>query len=141
MKEESFVCVVLMLTVSPVTTVISLDLILGITPTIEGVLWMAVFGLFTIPLWITYIPALVITPFAMKKLAGRNYFYDAPMWKFISISVVVGSLLGAIVLSPMMDSTNFLNWSLSGCISGSITLTLIAIVYRLGNKRHRTIIR
>jgi len=135
MKIESFICVVLMLTVSPITTVISLDLILGNTPTIQTVLIMAGFGLITFPLWITYIPALVLTPFAMKKLAGRNYFYNAPAWIFVSLSFVAGALLGAIVLSPMMDGTNFLSWTIAGAISGSITFTLIAAVYRSGKKR------
>ena len=136
---KSLICIILMLTVSPIVTVIGLISFepnnFGDRLTIQNILVMAGFGLITVPLWITYIPALVLAPFAMKKLARKQYFHDLPIWKFISISFIVGAVVGIIILLPLMASKNFLTWARAGAISGAITFTLIAVVYRLGNNR------
>jgi hypothetical protein len=99
-----------------------------------SIVGMTVFGLFTVPLWPTYIPALVITPFAMHWIAGSQYFKNLPLELILGISFFVGVIAGIGVISILvpwhLSLDLILNWVVAGAVSGGVTLTIISLVYR-----------
>ena len=98
---------------------------------------MALFGLITIPLWPTYIPALIVTPLAMSFVARRQYFRTVPLPVLIGISLVIGAIVGPLVLIRMVlmslnEPRLAMSWAIAGAVAGSLTLGLIVMVYRRG---------
>ena len=129
-----------MLVVAPIAAVTTLVLYQpdrwGGTPTVSTILVMAFFGLITVPLWLTYIPALVATPFIMRRLASRPAFASVPLPTFIFVSALAGALGGVCILSPAIlmatsDSRDLvLNWLCAGAVAGAISFPIITALYR-----------
>lgn len=99
-----------------------------------AILVMAAFGLFTVPLWPTYIPAVAATPFLMRRVAQSRAFRTWPLLVVLSISFAVGVVSGIAVLSilvPWGESADLvLNWLVAGGVSGGFTLTAISCIFR-----------
>ncbi|MBI1176145.1 hypothetical protein GC207_01760 [bacterium] len=95
---------------------------------------MAIFGVLTIPLWPTYIPAIVLTPIAMNKIATIPAFRRSPLVMVGSVSILVGGICGVLVISiivPWRESTDVvLNWLLAGAAAGAVALPMISLIYR-----------
>ena len=97
---------------------------------------MAFFGLITVPLWPTYIPAIILTPWVMGRLAPRQTFRVLPMPILILASLVIGAIGGVCVMFPVIlmslhEAANpALQWQTAGAVSGAVTLTVISLVYR-----------
>lgn len=137
---KTTLCLVLLFTVLPILAaagLISFDPnIWGGSFTLRNILGLAFFGIATVPLWLTYIPTLIVTPWVMGKLSNYHLFYSIPLWKFILISFFSGMVCGIFILSPcifMASSSSIklvLNWAFAGAVSGSMTFTIIAFIYR-----------
>ncbi len=136
---KHFFCIVIMLTIMPVTAAIGLVVFdpknWGGPPTIQNILMMALFGLISVPLWITYIPSLLATPSIMNDISANILFHSIPVWKFIALSLTIGAIVGILILSPSIYMSReslklMLNWAWAGAFSGSITFTIISLIYR-----------
>jgi hypothetical protein len=138
MNKKTFMCIFLMLTVAPFTATFAL---VHFDPrnwgtSIETILEMSIFGLLTIPFWLTYLPALIITPIYMQKLATKTNFHTSSIGEFTVKAIMRGAIGGVIVLAPawIMTLTEpiklTLNWLLAGVVSGVITSTAISFTYR-----------
>ncbi|MDH3349871.1 MAG: hypothetical protein OEM02_17420 [Desulfobulbaceae bacterium] len=138
---KTILCVIIMLTITPIAAVTGL---ISYDPSrwggemkIENILVMAVFGLITVQVWLTYIPALIFTPIIMKRLSGKEVFHTIPRWKFYLNSILYGAGAGIFILLPCvllsvghsLDIT--LNWLWAGCVAGGITFPIISTLYRL----------
>jgi hypothetical protein len=99
-----------------------------------AILTMALFGLITVPLWPTYIPAVVATPFMMSRIVRSRHFRDAPLLAILGLSLVSGAIAGIGVISiivPWQESLDLvLNWVAAGAVSGGVTLPVIALIFR-----------
>ena len=139
MSKES-ISVVLMLTVAPL---IACSTLVSIEPSRWGldsvnpwaIASMAFFGLFTLVIWPTYIPALVLTPVIMRKVASKESFRKLPVLFVIFTAALVGALLGSVILAPMIlmsshDPKLLLAWISAGSAAGGVTLPLITLLYR-----------
>jgi len=96
---------------------------------------MVLFGLFTTPLWPTYIPSLIITPILMNVIARSKKFRTMPLSLLVGISFVIGAMVGPLVLIRMvlisLDEPKFATrWAVAGALAGAITLIVIVLVYR-----------
>lgn len=104
-----------------------------------AILAMAFFGLFTTPLWPTFLPALVLTPLAMHKVSQTRSFKQIPFPLLLGMGVIVGALAGMGVLLPIVckegadPSGNPVNWARAGAVSGAVSLVVIFILHRIGN--------
>jgi hypothetical protein len=138
MNKKAFICIFLMLTVAPFTVTFA---VVKFDPrnwgtSIETILEMAIFWLFIVPLWLTYIPALIITPIYMQKLATKKNFHTCSIAEFTAKAIMRGAIGGVIVLAPVWFMTLTepikltLNWLLAGVVSGVITGTAISFTYR-----------
>jgi hypothetical protein len=104
---------------------------------------MAFFGLFTVPLWPTYIPALIITPLLMNWISAHRGFGRLPLPVLLGLSLPVGAVAGVCVTMPLFlvalhDSSDYhqaLPWAGAGAVAGAITLTLICLLYRYEGRR------
>ncbi len=133
-----------MLTIAPLVAVITLSILspaeFGGGPSIQNVLGMYFFAIITVPMWITYIPSIILSPIMMRKIDKRKSFHELAIIKLILISVPVGALCGMLIFLPILlavlaDSSPLMStWVLAGAISGSISLTLIVLMYRMGNR-------
>lgn len=140
---KTTLCLLLLLTILPVlaaTALIAFDpKMWGGSFTLKNILGLAFFGLVTVPLWVTYIPTLFIVPWIMGKFCNYHLFYSLPIWKLIVISSISGMILGILILSPCIfmafsSSTKLvLNWIFAGVVSGSVTFSIIALMYRATN--------
>jgi hypothetical protein len=129
-----------MLTITPIAAVYGLVSFdpsnWGGEPTLIGIIGMAMFGLITVQVWITYIPSLILTPIIMRKLSDKEIFYTMPIWKFFGISILVGIVAGIFILLPCIllsvhESLKLiLNWTWAGVVAGSVTFPIIASIYR-----------
>jgi hypothetical protein len=139
---KAAVSVILMLSLAPVLAV---SVLVFSNPDRWGesqhpvaILVMSFFGLFTTPLWPTYIPALILTPIVMHKLSQTAIFQRIPLSLLLGLALAVGAVAGAAVLVPMVlmewaDSRGYsTSWAKAGAVSGAITLTTIAILYYIG---------
>jgi hypothetical protein len=99
-----------------------------------AILGMAFFGLITTPLWPTYIPALALTPMAMRRIAAWRAFRTLPLALIVSVSLVIGAVAGFAVISiivPWNDSPDLIgNWVSAGVVSGAVTLAIISLIHR-----------
>ena len=128
-----------MLTVAPITTAATL---VCYAPQQWGgsfnplnIIVMAVFGLFTVPLWVTYIPAVAVTPLLMSRVSSRESFLRAPLWLVLLISLLLGAPLGLCVISPVIllsiqDPAAVIGWALAGVVSGAATLAVVSCIHR-----------
>lgn len=97
------------------------------------------FAIITVPLWVTYIPFIVLIPIIMQIIAKREAFHELQIIKFVMLSSTIGSICGVLVLSPVLflvaaDSDPLiLSWVLAGAASGAITSTVITLTYRVSN--------
>ena len=95
---------------------------------------MSVFAVATVPLWPTYFPAIVATPFIMRRVASLHYFRSWPLWIILGLAFILGTIAGVAVISiivPWGDSLDLiLNWIAAGAVSGGVTLVLISSIYR-----------
>jgi len=138
---------VLMLTLAPISAVTAL---VGYNPDrwdgrgnplllIPKILAMAFFGLFTTPLWPTFIPAVLLTPLLMQIAAQQPIFRQMPMAWLLAISLCIGAVAGIVVLSPVFkgsvaDSRDLtMNWICAGAVSGAVTLSAITLMHRFMN--------
>lgn len=104
---------------------------------------IAFFGVLSVPLWPTYIPALIITPLLMKRVSAHRTFVHLPLAVLVMLSILVGALAGSCVFTPVvllasMDATGsglVLNWLATGAVSGAVTLTLISLIHRFVDHR------
>jgi hypothetical protein len=136
-----------MLTVAPL---VACSTIVCLNPSLLGesinplrialtVVGMAFFGLITVPLWLTYLPALIITPRLMRAAAQTKWFRTARLPVLIVLSLVAGAVAGALVLVPVIlislnDPKRAMIWAIAGAMAGSVTLILIVLVYRRGEE-------
>jgi hypothetical protein len=134
-------CILLLLTIAPV--IVSFTLVC-LDPARWGgdfnpitIINMGLFGLFTIPLWPTYIPALIFTPIVMNQIVKSKYFRTARLTILLGVTFFIGALAGAFVMLPLIILSHNIvqvavNWAIAGAVSGSITLCAIILVYRRG---------
>ena len=131
-----------MITIAPLLAILILLFLnpaeFGGSPNWQGVFIMYSFALITIPLWITYIPSIILTPIIMHKISKHEVFYSISIIGLISLSLLSGAILGVLIMSPILwvvhsdPDSLFFTWVLSGAVSGSITLTVIVLIYRIG---------
>lgn len=99
-----------------------------------AIITMALFGLITTPLWPTYIPAIILTPLLMRRIAPHRLFVNLPIPVLVLMSLLIGALGGICVMFPVIRMslhTEFvLQWKMAGACSGAITLTLICLIHR-----------
>jgi uncharacterized BrkB/YihY/UPF0761 family membrane protein len=97
---------------------------------------MSLFGLLTVPLWPTYIPAIVLTPIVMKRIEAHRTFSTLPVALLVAIALPVGAVagvgvLGYAILSALKDSAELAaNWTTAGAVSGAVTSCVICVIYR-----------
>lgn len=97
---------------------------------------MAFFGLFTVVVWPTYIPAIILAPLLMRRIASYRAFTALPLPLLVGLALLLGSVAGVCVLAPVVflslsDSRALvLNWVGAGAVSGALTLTVIFLIYR-----------
>lgn len=102
-----------------------------------AVLVMSVFGVFTVPLWPTYIPAIVATPLAMQWLSKSRAFARAPMPLLLLLAVPLGAAAGFGIMTPLLSSIEtddtdvWANWAAAGLVSGAVTFSLIVIAHKV----------
>jgi hypothetical protein len=104
---------------------------------------MALFGLLSVPLWPTYIPAIIITPLLMSWISTHRAFGRLSLPIFLGFSLLVGAVAGVCVMIPLIlmalndssDSHQALAWMGAGAVSGAVTLTLICLLYRYEEHR------
>lgn len=99
-----------------------------------AIITMALFGLITIPLWPTYIPAIILTPLLMRKIAPHRLFINLSIPVLVLTSLLLGALGGLCIMFPVIRMslhTEFaLQWKMAGACSGAITLTVICLIHR-----------
>ena len=136
---RSFFTVLIVLTVAPITAVTALVCCApqrwGGSLNPINIVAMAAFGLFTVPLWPTYVPAVALIPWLMKKVSSRDWFMRTPTWLVLVISSVAGVPLGLAVVSPLLlmsvgDNASVVNWAFAGGVSGGATLAAVALIHR-----------
>ena len=138
--SQAWTCRLLMLTVSPVVTCTIAVLLepsrWGGSPDPLTILGMALFGVMTVYLWPTYMPALILTPVLMRRLVRTRSYQELPLSGLLGISAVVGAVAGVMVLLPVIwvtarDSELLArNWAIAGAVAGSVTLCLVVCIYR-----------
>ena len=138
---RAIICILLLVSVAPISAATTLVVLKpdmgGGAPTVVTVLLMALFGLFTVPLWITYVPALIATPFVMHRLARSPSFQKIPLAMLVTIALPLGTVAGLFVLAPVvvmaLNDSGALAfvWMTAGAVAGAITFPLIVTTYRL----------
>ena len=142
--NRNAVCVMVMLTVAPIAAATAL---VAHDPAPWGgslnplaVIVMALFGLLTVPLWFTYVPALILTPKIMHKISRRPFFRTTPAPLLMVVSLAVGPVAGVLIMAPILfpalADRNFqalTDWVIAGAVSGAITLAVLTLLYRLNN--------
>lgn len=137
---KTLFCVFIMLTIAPISAAIGL---ISFDPkswggsfTVQNILAIAFFGIITVPLLVTYLPSLVLTPIIMEKISNYHLFYSLTLWKFIAISIFVGIIGGILILLPCIimafsgPTKLIMNWIWAGVISGGVSFTIISLLYR-----------
>ena len=81
---RAFLSVIIMLTISPVLAVATLvnwaPERWGGETDLLSIIGMSIFGILTVPLWLTYIPTLIAVPLIMNKLANKDKFKNLPLY-------------------------------------------------------------
>lgn len=90
----------------------------------------------TVPLWPTYFPALILTPFILGRIARQPGFRTMKLRALLGLSLAVGAVLGTVVMSWLIviaareSAAAAWGWAGAGAFSGSLTLALVTLVYR-----------
>ena len=95
-----------------------------------AILGMSFFGVITVPLWPTYIPATVATPFIMRRAACLHYFMSWPFRSILGVAFIIGAVAGFGVISIIIPWRESLDLILNWVVSGGVTLVLISFIYR-----------
>jgi hypothetical protein len=101
------------------------------TLSLGKIVGMAFFGLVTVPLWFTYIPALIFAPIIIRRITSHPAFFSSPLPIFISVALFAGAVAGICVLLPVIAPAAFdsrdlaLNWLCAGAVSGGISSLII----------------
>jgi hypothetical protein len=105
---------------------------------------MTFFGLITVPLWPTFIAALVLAPLAARHITTHPRFSNLSPPLFASLSLLAGAAGGIGVMLPIVvlaltDSFALaLNWAGAGAVSGAVTSLLVCFFYRACERQRRT---
>lgn len=103
-----------------------------------AILVMSLFGLITVPLWPTYIPALAAIPFVMRRVANSGWFKSKSVRVILGYSFLFGTIAGVGVISvivPWRESVDLiLNWVVAGAVSGGFTLPVISLIFHFEPK-------
>jgi len=100
------------------------------------ILGMSIFGIFTFPLWPTYIPAIVLTPFAMQWLSRCRVFARTPMPLMFAVALPLGAAAGFGIMAPLLaridagDPDLWMNWAAAGCMAGAVTFPGLVAVHK-----------
>ena len=100
------------------------------------ILFMAFLGLITVPLWPTYILAMLITPRLMRRAAAHPAFRTFPLPWLFGLSWLTGAVAGVgvmafvIFLSLTNSAELAMNGAAAGAVSGALTLSVICLIYR-----------
>lgn len=147
---KALLTIIVMITITPIMATIGL---ISFDPSnwggglsVGNVLTSAFFGVITLPLWITYIPSLVIAPIVMSQISKSNRYQELSFNKLICLSIPSGAIIGIIILSPLIimafennTSSNsetiklVSNWVFAGALSGAVSLPIITLIYRRKN--------
>jgi len=90
----------------------------------------------TVPLWPTYMAAIILTPIIMRRVATHPTFRAASLPTILGLALLMGAAVGPFVVAfPIMlaarDSwSTAVSWVAAGAFSGGITLALITLFYR-----------
>ena len=101
-----------------------------------NIIVIAFFGLFTVALWPTYIPAIIVAPLWMRWVAAHRVFRTCPLPLLFGLSLSIGAMAGVCVLAFVIflswtDSAELaLNWAAAGAVAGALTLSVICLIYR-----------
>lgn len=140
--KRNLLCIFLLLTLAPLvattTLVCSGPTRFGITNPIEipiAIVCMAFFGLITVPLWLTYIPTLILTPIVMTKLSRTTKFQTMSLPLLLTLAAFIGLLMGLLIFAPILYPIRgyhdlLVPWAAAGATSGLITFPSIAFTYR-----------
>lgn len=87
-----------------------------------AIITMAFFGLLSVPLWLTYIPALIITPWVMKPVSASRIFRCLSLPALIILSLLLGGVAGFGVIMPIVpresqDLDLIVNWVSAGVVA------------------------
>ena len=135
-KLRAFLSIVTELTIAPIIAVI---VQIYLYPEKGGthiepyaVLMMALFGLITVQLWPTYIPALLVTPFIMNRISLREEFTTMLLPVFLLCALLIGAGVGVGIITPLIliDPEGAMGWGFVGAITGAVTLSAICLIYR-----------
>ena len=141
---RALLSILVMLIVSPALAEVALVCFQpGFTGEHVGVLSFIGFFLFslpfvfvTVPLWPTYIPAIIFTPVVMRRVTTLRTFRTLKLPAILGLALLVGAAVGVVIMTWMIiiaaqDSWSVaLSWAGAGAFSGSITLALITLIYR-----------
>ena len=127
-----------MVTVAPMLVVATMACIdpehFGGGPYPLNVLIMTFFAVITVPMWPTYIPAIIFAPIIMRRVANLPRFHALPLPSVLVLSLATGAVAGACVMLPILlmavPPIWAARWAVAGAISGAVTLSLISLVYR-----------
>jgi hypothetical protein len=141
---NAIISLLIMITIAPLIAIITLAFLnpaeFGGEPNIQKVMTMYLFAIITVPLWVTYIPAIILTLTIMHRIDKKETFHELSIVKIIFLSVPIGAIGGVLILAPVLflvaeDSKPLLlSWTLAGAVSGIITLTLISLIYRVSRR-------
>jgi hypothetical protein len=140
MSKKTVISVLIMLTIAPllaiITLMFSISADFGENFDIQSILVMYMFAMITIPLWLTYLPSIILTPIIMNRISKRTKFRRIPIVLLVALSMIIGAFVGIVVLSPFLiasksEPNEIISWIMSGVVSGSITLTIVVLIYRV----------
>ena len=90
------------------------------------------------PFWITGIPAIYLSTRLLMDASCRPTFAGLPIMAILAMSVAVGALLGAFIMTPfaVIDSSKSMRvaglpFLLGGALGGAVTLPLVSLTYRV----------
>ena len=104
---------------------------------------MSFFALFTVPVWPTYIPAVIIVPWIMQKISRYTLFRNMPVALLLLLSLLLGALGGMFVMFPLIrtalqDGPDIaLQWKISSACSGAVTFSVICCIHRFFDSSHK----
>jgi len=99
---------------------------------------MSVFAALTAPVWVTYIPTMIVVPIAMRRIAGSHCFAAMRLPWLLLWSLAVGGIAGAGVLGPVAllasrDTDNLAaDFLAAGAVAGAASLAIICLIHRKG---------
>ena len=143
-RARAVLSIILMLTVAPVVAIVTLTCLHPSQWTGDSnpiamlgfVVFALPFAFLTTPLWPTYFPAIILTPIVMKWISRRPSFSAAPLLPFLLCAFLAGAVAGVGVMAGLIFMAlretpgEAMPWVWMGIVSGGITFTLIALIYR-----------